>query len=392
MDLARTIHVTEVVKSFNIESGGGGAVRFALELAKALDRNRFKISICGLWNYSTPQELECIHEFMAMDIPADSMTHWDERHPYHSMLNAVRGLRVAQLTNPADIVNAHSEFADVAILSLWNSHHRPKLIRTMHHSLQIEWIDRPFRRIMFSNLLLPLLCDLEIGVSQELVIQLDQRPIARLAGRKAYWVNNAIDLERFKSTSMNVIKKRNNLGISSDTFVVGTIGRLVELKGYSHLLDAASLVLSKKSNVVFLIVGDGELSKELKERAAHKGISSHVIFTGGRSDVEELLACMDLFISSSYSEALPTVILESMAAGIPIVATDIPGTRNLIQDKQNGWLVPPRDAASLAQTILNAIEDSKYRRVFSEKAYQDVQSFSIKAVAAEYEKIYSRVA
>jgi glycosyltransferase involved in cell wall biosynthesis len=261
----------------------------------------------------------------------------------------------------------------------------------MHHSLQIEWVERPNRRILFTNLLLPLLCDQEIGVSQELVNQLNQRPIARLTGRKACRIYNAIDLERFKDTSMNVIKMRDNLGIPNDAFVVGTIGRLVELKGYSHLLDAASLVLRQKSNVVFIIVGNGELFEELKQQAADKDILSHVIFTGGRSDIEELLACMDLFISSSYWEALPTVILESMAAGIPIVATDIPGTRDLIHDRQNGWLVPPRDAASLAQTILNALEDLKSRQAFSDKAREDVQSFSIGVIAAEYEKIYSQV-
>jgi glycosyltransferase involved in cell wall biosynthesis len=188
---------------------------------------------------------------------------------------------------------------------------------------------------------------------------------------------------------VNVIEKRRSLGIPANAFVVGTIGRLVELKGYSQLIDAASLVIKQDSEVFFLIIGDGELSEQLKFQADQKGVSSNIFFTGGRQDIEELFVCMDLFVSSSYWEALPTVILESMAAGVPIVATDIPGTRELIRDKQNGWLVPPRDAFALAQTILVALNDAKSRRLFADNARLDVKQFSIRVIAAEYETLYS---
>jgi len=389
--MTRVIRVMEVIKSFNVEKGGGGSERFAFELARALDPNRFKILICGLWDYSTPQELERIRSLEAMNIHSFNVAHWDDRYPYRSMLHAVHGLRNVQRYYQANIVNTHSEFADVAILSLWTACRHPMLVRTMHHSLQIEWEKRPLRLYLFSHLLIPMLYTLEIGVSQRLVEQLDHRPFARLFGRKAQLVHNAIDLDRFTNISVNVMEKRRSLGIPANALVVGTIGRLVELKGYSQLIDAASLVIKQDSEVFFLIIGDGELSEQLKFQADQKGVSSNIFFTGGRPDIEELFVCMDLFVSSSYWEALPTVILESMAAGVPIVATDIPGTRELIRDKQNGWLVPPRDASALAQTILVALDDAKSRRLFADNARLDVKQFSIRVIAAEYEILYSRL-
>jgi glycosyltransferase involved in cell wall biosynthesis len=179
------------------------------------------------------------------------------------------------------------------------------------------------------------------------------------------------------------------LGIPTSALVVGTIGRLTEQKGYTYLIEAASLILEQIPQSFFLIIGDGELADQLKHQAAQKEISSHVIFTGGRQDVEELLACMDLFVSSSLWEGLPTAILESMAAGVPIVATDIPGIRELIRDQWNGWLVPAGDATSMARVIRVALKNVKSRREFSNNARQDVQSLSIKSIVGEYEKLYS---
>ncbi len=381
----------QVIKSFNIESGGGGTERFAIELAKALDSKRFEVSICGLWDYSTEQEQVRIRRLESMGLPAFSVAHWDDRYPYRNMLLAMRGLRSACHNRSVDIVNAHSEFADVAILSLWNPSRRPTLIRTLHYPSGTEWINQPFRRYLFSYFLLPLILDVEIGVSQRLVDQLNERKIAKLLGRKAHRIYNAVNLERFVNVSIDAAEKRNSLKLPSDALIVGTIGRLSDQKGYSYLIEAAKTVLMEKPQVFFLIIGEGELFDQLRNQAGQKGISDHIIFTGGRSDIEELFACMALFVSSSCWEGLPTVILESMGAGIPVVATDIPGTRDLIREGQNGWLVPPKDASALATAILNALNDVSLRRVFAKQAREDVRSFSIKTIAAEYQTIYEDI-
>jgi glycosyltransferase involved in cell wall biosynthesis len=110
---------------------------------------------------------------------------------------------------------------------------------------------------------------------------------------------------------------------------------------------------------------------------------------GARRDIEQILPCLDLFVSSSLWEGFPTVIMESMAAGIPIVATDIPGSRDLIRDRQNGWTAPPADAQALARAIRAALEDEPSRREFSERNRQQAGQFAIEAVSTEYEKVYA---
>jgi len=170
---------------------------------------------------------------------------------------------------------------------------------------------------------------------------------------------------------------------------VGSIGRLAEEKGYPFLLDAFARVLDSHPEVCLLLVGDGPLGPELRSHAETLGIASHVVFAGSQTDIEAIFAGLDLFVSSSLWEGLSTVLLESMAAGTPVVATDIAGTREIIRRGQNGWLVPPADAAALAQAIREALENEAARARFAGRAREDARAFSIGAIAAGHEKIYA---
>jgi len=389
--MADKIRVMQIIRSFNIASGGGGEERFVTEIVKKFDQRRFEISVCGLWEVGTIEELDRRHALNSMNISTFIAARWKEKHPYCSMWNAMRGLGGVLRSYPVDIIHVHSPFGEMAVLPVRFYRNPPKLIQTIHTKLKVEFILRSLRRFLLSSFLDPFLFDREIGVSAEVVEMLDHRLLSRLFGKKAILVANGINLERFSNLSFDIPAKRCSLGIPSDALVVGSIGRLVKLKGWTYLIHSASLVLRQEPDVYFVIIGDGKLMDQLKYQAEQAGISSHVVFTGGRSDVEELLLSLDLFVSSSLKEALPTVVLESMAAGIPIVATNIPGTRDLIHDKQNGWLVPPADSTALAKAILIALKDSKSRREFSERLYRDVQPFTIESVVSEYERIYSTV-
>ena len=139
----------------------------------------------------------------------------------------------------------------------------------------------------------------------------------------------------------------------------------------------------------FVIVGDGDDAANLKNQAARLGISDRVLFAGPRPDVEELLPTFTLFVSSSLWEGLPTVIMESMAAEVPVVATDIPGTRELGVNGAIGWLVPAADEQAIGNAILAALRDPARRDASVASARDVVQSFSIQSVAAEYAELYS---
>ena len=122
--------------------------------------------------------------------------------------------------------------------------------------------------------------------------------------RRARCIYNAIQLDRFTNPRSDREAVRFSLGIPANATVVGTVGRLAEQKGYSYLIEAAAWVLQRSPETFFLVIGDGPLAKELRQQAIQLGVSNRLLFTGGRTDVEDLLASMDLFVSSSLWEGL----------------------------------------------------------------------------------------
>lgn len=144
---------------------------------------------------------------------------------------------------------------------------------------------------------------------------------------------------------------RKGLGISLTDSIVGTVGRLVEIKGHVYLLDAARLLLNKMPNTTFLLVGDGHLTNRLKNHALSLGIKEKVVFTGWRNDVFQLINMFDIFVLPSLNEGMGRVLVEAMAVGKPIIASDVGGIPNLVIHGKNGLLVPAADAQALAKSI-----------------------------------------
>ena len=379
------IRVVQIIKNFNIESGGGGIERFGIALAQALDPLRFEVSVCGLWSNGSTFERERIRQITIEGVNAFTTAAWDEAHPYHAFQQAYRGLQAWIAGHPVDIMHCHSEFADMTVLPI-GLKRKPAILRTVHNR---EWGKRPLRRLLLTNLLYPLLFRKEIGVSPGIVDTLNRRPVACLLRKKALCIHNAVDLERFRAVKIDARAKRVELGLPAVAPVIGSIGRLTRQKGYSFLLDAAVRVLDDIPEARFVIVGDGEDAAILKNQAARLGISDRVLFAGPRPDVEELLPTFTLFVSSSLWEGLPTVIMESMAAEVPVVATDIPGTRELGVNGAIGWLVPAADEQAIGNAILAALRDPARRDASVASARDVVQSFSIQSVAAEYAELYS---
>ncbi len=232
--------------------------------------------------------------------------------------------------------------------------------------------------------------DAEIGVAQRVVDNLNRRPVARWLGRRAILIHNALNLQRFENLHVDRRSKRRCLGLPEEGWIVGTVGRLTEQKGYALLLEAAVLVLKRLPQTHFLVIGTGELEEDLKRLAKRLRIDTKVIFTGPRTDVEELMSMMDLFVSSSLWEGLPTVLLESMAAGVPIVATQVSGNTELIQHGDAGLLVPPGDPVSLAKAILLSLTDRQKAISMSIVARTRVQQcFSIESVAQQHVALYT---
>jgi glycosyltransferase involved in cell wall biosynthesis len=382
------IRVLEIVAGFAVEGPLGGIERFGIELCRALDRRQVEPILCGLWRFGTPYEEQWQVDLQREGIHAFLAAARDQAHPYRGFVHSWQGIRRELAGQRVDIVHSHSEFGDGIALLLARSLGTRRLVRTVHNEL--EWPKRPGRRLFLTNLLYPLLFQCEIGISRQAADNLDRRWLARRLGKHSPCIYNAIDLRRFASPVRPSAReaRRAELGVSPDEPLLGTVGRLTAQKGYGILLEAMSLVLPQVPAARLVIVGDGELVHDLRDRAVELGLEQAVRFTGPRQDVEELLSAMDVFVSSSLWEGLPTVILESMAAGVPVVATDVSGSRELVRDGSTGLLVPPGNAGALAEGIVQLLQDRKQGEELAMRARQEVRRFSMTSVAQEHLHLY----
>jgi glycosyltransferase involved in cell wall biosynthesis len=170
--------------------------------------------------------------------------------------------------------------------------------------------------------------------------------------------------------------------------VVLAAGRLSKAKDYPTILEAVSLILKEKK-VYFAILGEGEERKNLENIIQELGIKNNVVLLGFQKNPYKYMAKTTIFALSSVLEGFPTVLVEAMACGAPVVSTDCQaGPNEIIDNGKNGFLVPIKNPKALAQAILKLINDSDLRKKFSEEGKKRAQNFSAERSAKEYEKLF----
>jgi glycosyltransferase involved in cell wall biosynthesis len=173
---------------------------------------------------------------------------------------------------------------------------------------------------------------------------------------RAQVIPNGIDLTPW-SQLPDQTTARKELDLPEDGPVIGTLGRLHEQKGHIHLLDAAVRVVEEFPKATFLIAGYGPLEDELKKKADDLGLSENVRFLGYRQDVGRILAALDIFALPSLWEGMSNAVLEAMAAGKCVVATEVDGAVDQVVHDETGLLIPPGDSDALADALLTACKD-----------------------------------
>jgi glycosyltransferase involved in cell wall biosynthesis len=149
---------------------------------------------------------------------------------------------------------------------------------------------------------------------------------------------------------------RRRLSLTDDAFVVGTAGRLDPVKDIPTLLEGFAAIRARHHTAHLVVVGGGSERLNLERRAATLGLTGAVRFTGHRDDVRELLPALDVFVNSSITEGLSVTILEAMAAAVPVVATRVGGTPEIVRDGDTGMLVEPRQPVAIARAIAHLAE------------------------------------
>ncbi len=210
--------------------------------------------------------------------------------------------------------------------------------------------------------------------------------------RKAAVVPNGIRLEQFAAASgearQGVLAR---LGLDPAGFHVGIVGRLNPVKDHATLLRAMVPVREAIAGATLVVVGGGALKDSLESLAASLGLGAAVRFLGDRDDVATLLPGLDAFALSSITEGYSISLLEASAAALPIVATDVGGNGEIVQQGRSGLLVPAGDAASLARALVTLGRDAELRRRMGGQAREWVREHgTIEAMAARYAQLYGK--
>jgi glycosyltransferase involved in cell wall biosynthesis len=202
-------------------------------------------------------------------------------------------------------------------------------------------------------------------------------------------IPNGIELSRFKVYTLEFKEEaKKNLGLGPGP-VVGIVARLSDVKGHVYLIEAMKSVLEKTGDAQLLIVGNGNMKKELLNLTRRLGIEKSVFFMPAVWDTAKILPIMDLFVLPSLKEGLGLSLMEAMASGLAVVASDVGGIKGLIKHGQTGLLVQPADSLSLASAISGLLKDKVKAQSLGDNARSFInESFSQEAMVLETERVY----
>lgn len=220
----------------------------------------------------------------------------------------------------------------------------------------------------------------------------------RAPKEKIFVIPNFLDMNDVQKQSEEVIEQPLKEIFEKNKTII-SIGRLTQQKGFSFLLDAFSKVLRRYSEVRLIILGEGELEKELKELSRKLNIEKNVYFLGFQKNPFKFLKRATIFIFPSLYEGFPNVLIEAMSCGLPVIATDCPGGNKEILSslqeeiketklKEYGILVPPANSEELAKAILLLLTDDKLRKQYSERAKKRAEDFSVEKIIQKWENIF----
>lgn len=356
-----------------IESGGpGGAETVVLNLVKGLNPERFKSIVLlppGPW--LNPK----LRELGVPVIEVSWKSWWDLRGPL-AMVKAIRKHKV-------DLIHSHlpgQNFYSCIAGSITGT----KTLVTYHGPVELER-SQNFRgrvRLWFVRNLADrviVVCDLV----KRLLIQ------TGFSSDHISLVYNGIDPDFTSDPRREAL--RHELKLKSTHRLVGMIANVRQSKGYEYYVKACAKVCKDVPNVTFLAIGDviEQLAIPIKALHSRLSLGERFRFLGFRSDVSEILREIDVFVLASTSEGMPLSILEAMAAGKPVVATDCGGIPEMVEHGRTGWLVPPADPDALGQAISSLLKDPVCAdRLGQAGRARFFENFTMNMMIERYEQLY----
>ena len=371
---ARRPRVLHLINSFEI----GGTERQAVELLKRLDQERYEVKLAALRNRG-PFYSEIEERFP--NVPEFPLTSFYD-------LNAARQLarlRALMARERIEILHAHDFYAGfigaaaarLAGVRVIACQRHLKLSDRRIHEWGTRLIHRLADRILVNSEAIRdhILSNGSSHASKIVVIKNGISPFADSAETQ----NPHDELCR-------------ELNVAIDSKLIGMVARLQPVKGHKFFIEAASRVIEKEPKAQLVIVGDGPLKSEIEVQAARLGLKERLHLLGDRTDVARLVASFDLLVLASLHEGLPNAVMEAMAAGVPVVATAVGGTKELIKSGETGYLVPPADPLALAERITFALENEGERMRIAASGRHFIDSeFGMRRMVESVEKLYNEL-
>jgi glycosyltransferase involved in cell wall biosynthesis len=202
-------------------------------------------------------------------------------------------------------------------------------------------------------------------------------------------IHSGVDVRRFESGSVNIIDKQRSLGIGPIGCCIGFVGWLLPIKGPMHLLRAMKYVWQDFGDAHLVFVGKGDLDIDLRAEALKINQNGTVKFLGWRNDIDEIMQIFDIFTLPSLNEGMGRVLVEAMAAGKPIVASNVGGIPDLVKPGENGLLVPPGDEKALADSIKRLIKNPEEAKLMGRNGRRRCRQFSLTSMVAKIDGLYA---
>jgi glycosyltransferase involved in cell wall biosynthesis len=370
--------------------GFGGAETHIYRLATHLRQGRYEPLVCCL---SGSPRIAALKDQGVQVITLDISRHSIVLFPLflNDVVKAILKLILLIRRRKVDIIHTH--LPDCAILGGIAGKLSGAEVVATYHGLKILPFDRKkndprnYLRMIFYRFA-GILAYRSIAVSEE-VKDLMVRAM-HVEPHKILVINNGIDTEDYgKPIDLETVCKE--LGLVFDDKVVTFVGRLVSNKGHKYLIMAAQVVIRYYPNTKFLLVGNGPTLGELTDLVSKLSLEKHVKFLGERSDIPNILAITNVFVLPSFAEGISLALLEAMAAGKPVVATAVPGNRDVVVDKETGLLVPAKDFEALGSAICKLLTDPHTaKRMGASGRVRVRKHFNFQKTLHKTEQIYNK--
>lgn len=348
----------------------GGSEKLVLELVNRVNKDLFKSSVCCLTKHGNLSK-----ELDDFGVKADYLNKKDG-------IDYLLPFKLAKILKKEkiDIIHTHDSTANLYAIAAVKIAGRGKIFNTEHGGIYFESNGKKIINRLLCHLNKKMVC-VSNSIRDDLVKM-------GLPKNRLKVIPNGIDLEKF-NISIDLDKKRAELGLNDSDFIICSVGRLSKEKNQKMLLDSVKPILSEIPNAKFLIVGDGPMKRQLEDYAVELKISPATRFLGMRTDVPEILQISHCFISCSDFESFGLSIVEAMIAGIPVIATDAGGVKEIITNNITGVLIPKNSRQSLFEATLKIRNDVEFSKSLISKAKDFAKSFySIDRMIEAYESLY----